>query len=169
LIALALRLLRLLCGAGLLALLLFAGLYLLKREHQRQREIEEMHETLDAGLGDTLAGLWRRTRDRLRGAAHLWSQFGMSGDLLAAISVRNIYANTGRLARQRGYPRHKARTPYEYLADLRAAFPQAQGEAQAITAAYVAVHYGELPTGREEMDSLRAAYQRLKESPPPSS
>jgi hypothetical protein len=168
LIALALRLLRLLCGAGLLALLLFAGLYLLKRERVRQREIEEMHETLDAGLGDMLAGLWRRTRDRLRGAGHLWSQFGASGHLLAAISVRNIYANTGRLARQRGYPRHKALTPYEYLADLRAAFPQAQGEAQAITDAYVAVHYGELPTGREEMDSLRAAFQRLKESPPPA-
>jgi hypothetical protein len=168
LIALALRVLRLLCGVGLLALLLFAGLVLLKRERQRQREIEEMHETLDVGLGDALAGLWRRARDRLRGAAHLWSQFGISSDLLAAISVRNLYANTGRLARQRGYPRHKARTPYEYLADLRAAFPQAQSEVQAITDAYVAVHYGELLTGREEMDSLRAAYQRLKESPPPT-
>jgi hypothetical protein len=168
LIALALRVLRLLCGVGLLALLLFAGLVLLKRERQRQREIEEVHETLDMSVGDALAGLWRRARDRLRGAARLWSQFGLSGDLLAAISVRNIYANTGRLARQRGYPRHKARTPYEYLDDLCAAFPQAHSEAQAITDAYVAVHYGELPTGREEMDSLRAAYQRLKESPPPA-
>ncbi|HSN75108.1 MAG TPA: DUF4129 domain-containing protein [Anaerolineae bacterium] len=166
LIAIALRLLRLLCGVGLLALLLSAGLYLLQRERQRQREIEEIHENLDVSLGDALAGLWRRARDRLRGAAHLWSQFGISGDLLAAISVRNIYVNTVRLARQRGYPRHKARTPYEYLADLRAAFPQAQSEAQAITDAYVAVHYGELPTGREEMDSLRTAFQRLKDSPP---
>lgn len=168
LIALALRLLRLLCGVGLLALVLFAALHVLKRERQRQRELEEIHEDLDVSLGDALAGLWRRARDRLRGAAHLWSQFGMSSDLLAAISVRNLYANTGRLARQRGYPRHKARTPYEYLADLCAAFPQAQSEVQAITDAYVAVHYGELPTGREEMDSLRAAYQRLKESPPPA-
>jgi hypothetical protein len=169
LIAIVLRLLRLLCGAGLLALLLFAGLHALQRERQRQRELEETHEDLDVSLGDALAGLWRRARDRLRGAAQLWSQFGMSGDLLAAISVRNIYANTSRLARQRGYPRHQARTPYEYLADLRAAFPQARSEVEAITDAYVAVHYGELPTGREEMDSLRAAYQRLKESPPPSS
>ncbi len=168
LIAIALRLLRLLCGVGVLALFLFAGLVLLKRESQRQREFEELHQNLDVSLGDALAGLWRRARDRLRGAAHLWNQFGMSGDLLAAISVRNIYANTGRLARQRGYPRHKARTPYEYLVDLRAAFPQAQSEVQAITDAYVAVHYGELPTGRAEMDSLRAAYSRLKESPPPS-
>lgn len=168
LIALALTLVRLLCGAGLLAALLLAGLYLVNKERQRQSEIEEVHENLDVSLGDALAGLWRRARDRLRGVAAMVGQFGVSSDLLAAISVRAIYANTARLARQRGYPRHKARTPYEYLADLQAAFPAAQSEAQAITDAYVAVHYGELPTQREEMDALRAAYNRLKDSPPPT-
>lgn len=167
LIALMLTALRLLCGAGLLAALLLAGLYLIKRERQRQSEVEEVHEALDVGLGDALAGLWRRARDRLRGVAAMIGQFGMSGDLLAAISVRAIYANTARLARRRGYPRHKARTPYEYLPDLRAAFPAAQDEAQVITDAYVAVHYGELPTEGEEMDELRAAYTRLKDSPSP--
>lgn len=90
----------------------------------------------------------------------------MGSDLLAAISVRNIYANMARLAARRGFPRNKARTPYEYLPDLLAAFPQAAAEAQAITDAYVAVHYGELPASRAELDALRAAYARLWASPP---
>ena len=130
-------------------------------------EQAETHEELDAGLGAALASLLRNARARLRNAGTMISQFGIGSDLLAAISVRNIYANMGRLARKRGYPRHKARTPYEYLPDLRAAFPEAGAEAEAITDAYVAVHYGELPTSRDQMEALRAAYERLKESPEP--
>lgn len=152
--------LRLLCGAGVLGALLLAGLYWLNQTRKQQPEQEEAHERIDASPGNALSGLL----DRLRGAVRLFGQFGVGGDLLAAISVRALYANMARLARQRGYPRHKARTPYEYLPDLRAAFPAAQGEAQAITDAYVAVHYGEAPTSGEEMDALRAAYNRLKDS-----
>jgi hypothetical protein len=164
-LAVAFTILRLLCGAGILVALIGAGLWLLNRERQRMDEQAETHEELDAGLGAALASLLRNARARLRNAGAMISQFGIGSELLAAISVRNIYANMGRLARKRGYPRHKARTPYEYLPDLRIAFPEAGAEAQLITEAYVAVHYGELPTSRDQMDALRAAYERLKESP----
>ena len=156
---------RMLCGLGVLAALLGGGLWALQRERKRQREEAEVHEDLEAGLGDALAGLLRGVRDRLRGAANLVGQFGMGSDLLTAISVRNIYANTTRLAKKRGYPRHKARTAYEYLPDLQAAFPAAGREAQQITDAYVSVAYGDLPTSKEELADLRAAYERLKDSP----
>ena len=53
------------------------------------------------------------------------------------------------------------------LPDLQAAFPGAGAEAEVITDAYVAVHYGELPTSRDQMEALRAAYERLKTSPTP--
>jgi hypothetical protein len=85
--------------------------------------------------------------------------------LLAAVSIRNIYANTARLAGQRGFPRHPARTPFEYLPDLMAAFPGADSEVTAITEAYVGVHYGELPSSREELAELRAAFDRLRSAP----
>ncbi|MCB0230768.1 MAG: DUF4129 domain-containing protein, partial [Anaerolineae bacterium] len=75
-------------------------------------------------------------------------------------------ANTARLAKKRGYPRHKARTAYEYLPDLQAAFPAAREEARQITDAYVSVAYGDLPTSKEDLANLRAAYERLKDSPP---
>ena len=161
---LALMALRMLCGLAVLAALFGGGLWVLQRERKRLREQAEVHEDLEAGLGDALAGLLRGVRDRLREAANLVGQFGMGSDLLTALSVRNIFANTSRLARKRGFPRHKARTAYEYLPDLQAAFPAATREAQQITDAYVGVAYGDLPTSEEELADLRAAYERLKDS-----
>ena len=160
---------RMLCGLAVLAALFGGGLWMLRRERKRLREEAEVHEDLEAGLGDALAGLLRGVRNRLRSAANLVGQFGMGSDLLTALSVRNIYANTARLAKKRGYPRHKARTAYEYLPDLQAAFPAAREEARQITDAYVGVAYGDLPTSREELADLRAAYERLKDSPSASS
>jgi hypothetical protein len=167
LVALAFAILRLSCGIAILAALIGAGLWLLNRERQRLNEQTETHEDIEAGLAEALAALLRNARARLSTAVGMIRQFGVGGDLMAAISVRAIYANTTRLAKGRGYPRHKARTPYEYLSDLRVAFPEAQVEAEAITEAYVAVHYGELPASRELMEGLRAAYDRLKASPMP--
>lgn len=164
-IEMAITVVRYVCGAGLVLLLVGAALWYLNRQRDRLQEQAEDREGLDISLGDTLARLLRNAAGRLRGAWNTVAQFGVGADLLAAISVRNIYANTTRLASRRGYPRARARTPYEYLPDLQAAFPEAQDEARTITEAYVGVHYGELPTSREELNELRAAYDRLKASP----
>jgi hypothetical protein len=166
-LAVAVDVVRYVCGIGLLLALFLVVLWVLHRERRRLREQREAHESLDVSLADALAGLWRNARDRLRGAWDSVAQFGVGSDLLAAISVRNIYANTTRLARKRGYPRNKALTPYEYLPQLQAAFPQAPEDALRITDAYVGVHYGELPTSRTELAELRATYERLKNSPLP--
>lgn len=164
-LAAAWTVLRLACGAGLILALLLAGLATLNQRRARQRELAEQHSAVDAGLLDTLAGLLQGGRDRLRRAAELVGRFGVGSGLLAAVSIRNIYANTARLAGQRGFPRHPACTPFEYLPDLRAAFPGADAEVMAITAAYVGVHYGELPSSREELAELRAAFDRLRSAP----
>lgn len=158
---------RLVCGAALLAIMLLAGLWALKQQRRRLQEVAEEHSELDTGLLGTLQGLVASGRQWLRRTGELVGRFGLSSDLLAAVSVRALYANMTRLARQRGYPRHRAATPYDYLPDLLAAFPQATDEARAITDAYVGVHYGELPTTRDELARLRAAYERLKSSPSP--
>lgn len=165
LVAMIFMMLRLVCGATILIALLGGGLWLLNRERRRLNEQAETHEDIDAGLGAALAALLRNARTRLSAAAAMVRQFGVGGDLMAAISVRNIYTNTCRLAKGRGFPRDKACTPYEYLAVLQLAFPEAQAEAAAITEAYVAVHYGELPASREQMEALREGYDRLKASP----
>lgn len=164
---LAMEVVRSVCGIGLLLAVFLVVLWVLNKERRRLREQREAHESLDVSLVDALAGLLRNARSRLRGAWASMAQFGAGSDLLAAISVRNIYANTTRLARKRGYPRGRARTPYEYLPDLQSAFPQAPEDAQRITEAYVGVHYGELPSSRAELAELRAAYERLRSSPVP--
>lgn len=161
-LAAAWTVLRLACGGGLVMALVLAGLWTLSQRRARQRELSEQHSRIDAGLLDTLAGLWQSGRDRLRQVAELAGHFGLGSGLLAAITVHNIYANTARLAGQRGYPRHPARTPYEYLPDLVVAFPGADAEVRAITDAYVGVHYGELPSTGEELERLRAAFERLR-------
>lgn len=160
--------LRLLCGGLILLALVAAGLWILSHQRRQLQEQVEEHESLEVSLRDALLGLLENMRKRLRTAAGMLGRFGVSSELLAAISVRNIYANTTRLARRRGYPRHQAWTPYEYLPILQQAFPGAEAEVRAITDAYVAVHYGEVPATRAEMARLRAAFERLRASPPPT-
>ena len=63
--------------------------------------------------------------------------------------MRNIYANTARLAGKRGISRHKARTAYEYLPTCKPPSRRPPKKAQQITDAYVSVAYGDLPTSKE--------------------
>jgi hypothetical protein len=79
-------------------------------------------------------------------------------------TIRRIYANLARLAAQRGFPRADAETPYEFMRDLRAAFPGAEPDERAITEAYVRVHYGEQDPSHEEVARVRAAWERIKQT-----
>jgi len=109
---------------------------------------------LRAALEDGLA--------RLGELAGLVDRFGVGSRFLAALSVRRIYANVVRLATDAGYPRARSQTPYEYLGVLRRALPERQEEVLAITEAYVAAHYGQVPDTREELARLRACWQRIR-------
>jgi len=109
---------------------------------------------LRAALEDGLA--------RLGELAGLVDRFGVGSRFLAALSVRRIYANVVRLATEAGYPRARSQTPYEYLGVLRRALPGRQEEVLAITEAYVAAHYGQVPDTRDELDHLRACWQRIR-------
>jgi hypothetical protein len=84
--------------------------------------------------------------------------------LLAAISVQNIYANLCRMARQRGYPRHPAQPPDDYLPILSQAFAGQDEPLARITAAYMWVHYGDQPVTAAELAQLRQDYNRVRKS-----
>ncbi|MEJ2209181.1 MAG: DUF4129 domain-containing protein [Anaerolineae bacterium] len=109
---------------------------------------------LQAALEDGLA--------RLGELAGMVDRFGVGSRFLAALSVRRIYANVVRLATDAGYPRARSQTPYEYLHVLNRALPERQEEVSAITEAYVAAHYGQVPDSREELAHLRACWQRIR-------
>jgi hypothetical protein len=148
--------------AILLAAALAIGLLLLSLERIRSRpgqdEIEE-EAAEDITLGGGLLGQGVRW---LKTMAGLVGRYGLSRQLLAAISVQNIYANLCRLARLRGYPRRPAQPPDAYLPVLAHVFPDQDEALARITAAYMQVHYGDQPVGLAELAQLRQDYQRIR-------
>jgi hypothetical protein len=101
--------------------------------------------------------------DRLGEFAGLVDRFGLGSRFLAAISVRRIYANLLRLAKDAGYPRAPSQTPYEYLLTLYHALPGSEADVQVITEAYVNAHYGQVPDTREDLQQIREAWERVRE------
>ena len=112
-------------------------------------------------------GLLGRGAERLRDLWDLVRRYGLGTQLLAAISIQNIYANTSRLARLRGFPRPTAQPPDLYLPALQAAFPGCGDELAHITEAYMRVEYGDQALDNIELDRLRADYRRVRATPPP--
>ena len=145
---------------AVLGLIIFLLLYL-----ERVRRSGLAAEAEDEGLDRATfgGGILGRALDSLRGAAGLVRRFGVSRDLLAAISVQNIYANLCRLARRRGKPRLPSQPPDDYLPVLGQAFPGQDERLRRITTAYMRVHYGDQPVGGEELASLREDYRVLRE------
>ncbi len=125
-------------------------------------EEEEQIETR-SGIRPGLPNL-----DRLRDWLNLLRRYGVSQKLLNAISVQNMYANLGRLARERGYPRMPSQPPDAYLPQLQQAFPGQADRLDRMTQAYMRVHYGDLSVEDEELDALREDYEHIKEAPAPT-
>ena len=152
----------LLIGAALLLIVI----WLEHRRRWQRRMVEEDRQPLweEAGASLEAGALLRQKWERLRELMEQAKRFGIGRRLYAAISVRYIYANVIRLAEQRGFPRPPARTPYEFLPTLARAFPGREADLAQVTEAYVRVHYGELPADREELEALRACWDRLRQT-----
>ncbi len=152
-----------------LALVLFAFVwFIIMSATQREEYEDEEREAL--GTGEVVGSLRQALRDswrRLAGALGLLRQFGLGRGFFAALTIRRIYARMENLAGSRGYPRAAAETPYEYRHTLRRAFPEFPGEVEHITEAYVAVRYGEVPEDPAALQAVRAAWDRLHNSPTP--
>ncbi len=151
-------------GFVLLVIALVIGFILLFVGRLRARRAAEEHEQA-GGEKITFGGSaaqrgWRR----LRNLARLIQRYGVGSQLLAAISVQNIYANVSRLARRHGFARRPAQPPDEYLAVLTQAFPGQELALQRLTAAYMRVHYGDRPISDEELGQLRADYRVLQDT-----
>jgi len=149
-------------GAVALAILVILGFVLLylariRRRPRREGVEEEIGEEITFGGGMMSRGVrW------LRDVAGLVRRFGLSRQLLAAVSVQNIYANLCRLASQRGYPRHPAQPPDHYLPVLAQVFVGQEEALARITAAYMRVHYGEQPVSSAELAQIREDYNQVQ-------
>jgi hypothetical protein len=150
-------------GIALAVLIALGAIWLYLERVRGQRTAREPER--ESGEAVTLGGgILGRTADRLADWLALVRRFGLSSQLLAAVSVQNIYANVCRMARRRGYPRRPSQPPDDYLPLLAQAF---EGQAAAlgrITAAYMRVHYGDRPVTPVELAQLRADFFGLIEA-----
>ena len=101
---------------------------------------------------------------RLQDALAQAMVIGIGHQLLAATSVRNIYANLTRLATQRGYPRQKHQPPDHYVGEMAKAFGGFEQPLQRITAAYMRVHYGDHPIERGELAQIQSDYREIRDA-----
>ncbi len=128
---------------------------------------DEEREDLEGDALGGLRGLFQRGLDAMNAMLHAVGQFGLGRDLFAALTIRRAYAQMARLAAKQGYPRPVSQTPYEYQATLLQAFPAVQAEIDAITDAYVRVHYGEVPESADALKRVTDALERIKTTPAP--
>jgi hypothetical protein len=147
-------------GLAIVLALRFVLLYLKKIDRSQLVEDaeEESGETITLG-----GGMVDRGARWLRDMSNLVKRYGLSRQLLAAVSVQNIYTNLCRIANRRGYPRHRAWPPDDYLPTLTKAFgPQAEKALYRITLAYMRVHYGDKPVGVAELAQLQRDYHLVR-------
>jgi hypothetical protein len=96
------------------------------------------------------------------GLAGLLQRLGLGKGWRAAASIRRIYREMTLVAGAAGYGRGESETPYEYLNTLAKAWPDNAADINLITRAYVRVRYGEIPENRQELDEIKAAWERLE-------
>jgi hypothetical protein len=101
---------------------------------------------------------------RVQDVLALAGQTRIGHQLLAATSVRNIYANVTRLATQRGYPRQKHQPPDRYVDELVKAFAGFEQPLQRITTAYMRVHYGDHTIELAELEQIQSDYRAIRDA-----
>ena len=155
------------CNTVFILLIMVGGLFLLarliRRLTLRQKERQDLErESLFSGqafLNDLKDSL-------LEGLNQLRALAGQLGGRRrrSVATIRKLYASMVDLATEVGHPRRRSETPYEYRRKLYKAFPEGEKEVDAITQAYVRVHYGEVPDSQEELDQLTAYWETLQAS-----
>lgn len=149
------RILLITCGAVMLVVGVAFLFLWLERSRAGRSAMEAEEEAVER---------WSPEAGFIKRAAGLVGRFGVSRQMLAAISVENIYANVCRLARRRGFGRKPAQSPDDYLPMLALAFVGHDEALARITAAYMNVHYGDHPVTADQLAALRKDYRALRES-----
>lgn len=149
-------------GLLLAALLIIVVILILRRldwrPWQRQAVLEE-EESSDIRNIPRLRP--RSAPGAIRASRLSWRR---GRQLLAAAHIRRIYTDLLELCNRLGKPRPIAKTPLEFLPELRSLFPGQPDELELITAAYLKVRYGQLPETQEEVRKVLAAWEKVKSS-----
>ncbi len=102
-----------------------------------------------------------RVGQRLADLAAIIRRFGPGKELLAAATIRRMYAAMLELAARRALRREIHRTPYEFLTALQTRWPAQTESFAVLTGAYVNTHYGQLPEDEAEMERIQQAWVEI--------
>lgn len=127
------------------------------RPHRRAYTRGQRRQKATAG-----ESLIKRGLGQLQEMLALARRIGIGQQLLAAISVQNIYANLSRLASARDHPRKPYQPPDRYLQELVIAFGGHEEALQRITDAYMQVHYGDHDITRENLRQIQVDYHAIR-------
>lgn len=128
------------------------------RPHRRAYTSDQRRRRATAG-----EPLLKRGLVQLQEMLELARRIGIGQQLLAAISVQNIYANLSRLARARNHPRKPYQPPDHYMQELVLAFGGHEEALQRITDAYMQVHYGDHDIAREDLRQIQEDYRTIRD------
>ncbi len=142
----------------LMAIITLVFLYIFKPFRRLRPRAVAPEEESYAGAKGIIPG----SLDQFRKWAGLIRRYGINQQLLAAISVQNMYANLTRIAAQQDHPRHPATPPDRYLATLMEVFEGCENELQRITDAYMVVHYGETALQPLELKAIQQDYLKIR-------
>ncbi len=79
-----------------------------------------------------------------------------------ARSIREVYRAMLRWTAQRGYPRKRDETPYEFRARLSTGLPFTEPEVGVVTEAYTAIRYGRVVPSEDEVTRIQQTWQQLQ-------
>ncbi|VAW31880.1 Permease of the drug/metabolite transporter (DMT) superfamily [hydrothermal vent metagenome] len=76
--------------------------------------------------------------------------------------VRYFYLSIVRRAANKGVARQKGKTPLEFAQELKESWPDAEGEVDALTNAFLHARYGRSPIKKEDVNPIKKHWQQLK-------
>ncbi|GAB4153788.1 MAG: hypothetical protein Fur0021_19820 [Candidatus Promineifilaceae bacterium] len=78
--------------------------------------------------------------------------------------IRFFYLAAVRRARERGVPREESETPLEFAQDLKANWPEAEGQVERLTHAFLAARYSRQEIGETDVAPVKRTWQQVRAS-----
>jgi len=136
--------------------------------HSWWRRLIAWLRTLWQGASDRAVALRRAVRVRLptrkqesEGGGLPW-RFIRVGSLPPRERVRYFYLSIVRRAGEKGVERMKSETPAEYAHDLKHEWPNAEGEIEALTGAFLEARYSRRDFKEEEVNPVKRAWREVR-------
>jgi hypothetical protein len=76
--------------------------------------------------------------------------------------IRYFYLSVVRRAGDQGIQRRSSETPLEYVQDLKKKWPEAEGDLDELTGAFVKARYSPRPIEREEINPIKTRWKRIR-------